>query len=654
MIPMRKFRKRVDQKTKFLTLMMVLVLLVLTGSLFFLSNVTNPVIELNIIGENVKFVQSGETARYPIEVENKGPVEAQVRLETLDVPGGWEAMLSHEKITLRSGEVGLVFLSVVPPSTDSNELARVAEIGVRAPGNITIGTITILRGTAMLTRDGETSALGFGDDILSGDIVSTTGESVIAIDPSTLINNSQTYTGIIYVLLSDATVGFLRWHDTAYMTFISGEVTIWIPGGGGGGRGRAPPAAPVINLSEMPLIDTEFPDHEYNVVMEFGSLEEHSFFFLNVTGDATTVEVFGGEVAVGSRTSTRSLKKFEQTTAVRTVEVPEPLAVRRTIITQKSNGSVKGVVESQGTNVLDLPDVHYMPTEEMDFYVTPLLPEITIDLDGLKDGEYTVNVTQIEDFTGKTFGVETTATENTTDDLVFEDEALKFRNMEEGKTYDLTVGYENTKTGEESQFEIVEVKSSEEEQSIAVDDWEKLDEDDGELRFKQGDKEVKVKDGATGEDIENSLEGEEKEEKFPWFAVGVVALLVLIVIGATAYLGYLPMVFVRKTRKLIVLSCNVSPTSPTVGEKTEIMTVLRNEEIVLKANEHKIVVAFFDEFTLIGELDVSDKDFESEKDIELPVCEWIPEKSGERPITVVIEIDDEEVEEYSFMVMVNE
>ena len=250
--------------------------------------------------------------------------------------------------------------------------------------------------------------------------------------------------------------------------------------------------------------------------------------------------------------------------------------------------------------------------------------------------------------------METTATENTTDDLVFEDEALKFRNMEEGKTYDLTVGYENTKTGEESQFEIVEVKSSEEEQSIAVDDWEKLDEDDGELRFKQGDKEVKVKDGATGEDIENSLEGEEKEEKFPWFAVGVVALLVLIVIGATAYLGYLPMVFVRKTRKLIVLSCNVSPTSPTVGEKTEIMTVLRNEEIVLKANEHKIVVAFFDEFTLIGELDVSDKDFESEKDIELPVCEWIPEKSGERPITVVIEIDDEEVEEYSFMVMVNE
>jgi len=523
-----EFKSKSSRKATFITLTTMVLLLFAGYSVFLFSNVTTNTIELTVVGEDMKIIEPGETARYPIKIENKGSVDAEVKLKPFNTPEGWTAELSSDEEWIDARDAKMVFLSVTAPSSPTRSMARVAEIGVRA-GNVTIGTITILKGSATLTRDGDTTALGSGDDILSGDIVSTSGESVIAIDPNKLINASTTYTDNIYVLLSDATVGFLRWQDTAYMVVISGEVSIWVPGGGG--IGRAPPQSPVINLSEMGLIDTEFPDLEYNVVMEFGSFDESSFFHLDVNEDNTTVEVFEGEVTVGTEESTRALTKFEQTTAVRTVEVPEPQAVRRSIISLESDDSVKGVVESQGRNVLDLPDVHYMPMENVEFYVTPVLPELTVDLDGMKEGEYTVDITQITNFTGKTFGVRTTATENTTDDLIFEEETLKFKEMEKDKTYNLTIRYEDATTGEESEFEVVEVKTSEKEQSVAVDDWEKLDEtEEKPVTFAEGDKKVKVKEGATGEEIEEMLEEEEDEKEFPLVVTALSVVIVLLIV----------------------------------------------------------------------------------------------------------------------------
>jgi len=172
----------------------------------------------------------------------------------------------------------------------------------------------------------------------------------------------------------------------------------------------------------------------------------------------------------------------------------------------------------------------------VEFYVTPVLPELTVDLDGMKEGEYTVDITQITNFTKKKFSVRSTATENTTDDLIFEDENLKFRNMEKDKSYNLTIGYEDATTGEESEFEVVEVKTSEKEQSVAVDDWEKLDEaEEKPVTFTEGDKEVKVKEGTTGEEIEDLLE--EEPVKFPWGAVGAMFLVLVIAVGITTESG---------------------------------------------------------------------------------------------------------------------
>jgi len=648
---MPKQHRTISQKTKAMTLTTMIMLLVVVISLFPLSNVTNQVVGMKVIGESVKLVEAGESAKYPIEVENKGPVDARVELATFGVPAGWEAHLSDESMTLLPGETGLVFLSVSAPSTPAEEEAQVAGIGVRANDNVTIGTITILRGSATLTRGGVESALKTGDEIRSGDLIENTGESIIALDPNKLVNATDRYEGIIYVLLSDATVGFFRVGDTAYMTFVSGEVTIWVPGGGGG-RSRDPPPNPVINLTQLEILNLEFPDLEYQGFMEFGDLDTHSFFHLNVEEENTTVEVFEGGVDVGTNATTRTLDEFEQTTMVRTEPVPEPTPVQRAIITLESEGSVEASVESQGVNVLDLPDVHYMPTDELQLFVTPVLPEITVDLEGKKDGEYTVDITQITDFTQKKFEVKSTATEDTTDDLIFEDETLKFEDMEEDKTYNLTISYEDSKTGEESQFEVVEVKTSDEDQSIAVDDWEKLDEDEEKpVTFKEGDTEVKVSEGTTGEELEKQIEEERKEEEFPWLVVGVVTLLVILLVGAAAYLGYIP-ILVAKKKGLIVLRCELSPESPVLGEETEMVAILRNDGDTVKADEHTILVTFFDEFDPIDELDVSDTEFASGEELTLPAVTWTPEKTGERPITVVIEIDGTEVEEHSFTVVV--
>jgi len=643
------------RNNKTLCLVTVTLLLTTIFALYYLQDEVPADLRMTVFGGKIKEVDYDESVSYTINVRNVGEESKHVHLQVGSVPEHWDAALDKEDLTLPGRSSDVVILTVTAPPKGlarSRSLAQVAEVGVRA-GNVTIGTITILKGTATLTRDGKDSSLKSGDEILSGDIISTTGESVIAIDPKKLINNSKTYTGNIYVLLSDATVGFLRYQDTAYMTFISGEVTIWVPGGGGGGR--APSAIPVINLSENELVDTELPDHEYNAIMEFGSLEEHAFFHVNITEEETTVEVFDGKLVIGNDVANQSLNKFEQTTTTRSTPIPAAWPVERTIISLETNDSVERVVESQGTNVLELDNVYYAPMGDREYYITPLLPEITIDLLGKSEGEYTVTITQITRYTKKTFGVRSTVSLNTTDDLIYEDETLKFVDMERDKTYDIIIVYENATSGEELEFKVNDVKTSGDEQSIAVDDWKKLDEaEEKPVTFTEGKTEVRVGEGTTGEEIEELIEKEEKkDEEFPWLAIGIVAILVIFLAGAAIYLGNLP-ILMGKKKGFIILSCEVIPESPTVGETAELTAILRNDGTAIAANEHEVLVTFFDEFDSIDELDLSDTDFATSEEIKLPVVTWKPEKSGERSITAVLEIDGTEVEEHSFTVVVDD
>jgi len=144
------------------------------------------------------------------------------------------------------------------------------------------------------------------------------------------------------------------------------------------------------------------------------------------------------------------------------------------------------------------------------------------------------------------------------------------------------------------------------------------------------------------------------EEEFPWIPViGGAAVIIVVGILLLAYLGFLPFLFAWKN-EFIVAELTVAPESPTVGEEADLKAVLLNEGKPLEAGEHEIMVSLFDEFDPIEELDVSQTTFERDEETELPAVKWTPKEAGERPITVVLEVDGEEVDEYTLNVVVGE
>jgi len=520
-------------KSRILVIIAVILLLTTAFTLVYLRDSTPTELKMTLLSERVQEVEHGETAEYEINVLNIGEESKIFHISLTDVPEHWHASLDKEDLVLAGDSQETITLTVTAPPEElarTRGLVRVAEIGVRG-GNVTIGTITILHGTATVFRDGSSSPLSDGDNITSGDNVTTVGSSRIDLDFSKLVNDSEMYEGTISLLLDNAKVNFQAEDDTVYMSVKSGDVTILVEGEEAGSRAPSPP--PRVNLSEAALMDLGLPEDEYAVVLEFDPFVGRSFFHLNVTSENTSVEVYDGAVVVENEVDNRTIEKYEQTTAVRTAGVPEPEPVERTIITLDTGGSVEGSVESQGSNILDLHDVHYFPTEKVEFYIAPLLPEVLVDITGQNEGEYEIDFAQITNNTIKSFSLNSTVTTETKDGFSYSGDSLKVEKMEEEKTYNLTIEYEDTRTDEKAEFEVIEIRSSDEDQEIAVDDWEQLDEAEEEpVTFREGDKEVKPKDGSSGEDIEDLLTEDKDDEKFPWLWVGF-ALMVMI--GAAAY-----------------------------------------------------------------------------------------------------------------------
>jgi len=643
-----------------LPLITIALLLTTSFTLYYLKDSTPSDLRMTIFGESVQEVDHGETASYTINIRNVGEGSKNVNLQLTDVPEHWDASLDKQDLALPGNSRDTVILSVTAPSGEiaaSRGVATVAGIGVRG-GNITIGTITILRGSATVLRDGQSLPLGSGENISSGDIVTAQGSAIITLDVSKLFSNMGDAEGEIYVLLHDATVGFLRYEDSAFMWVVSGDVLIWEPEEGGSPGTRAtPPAPPIINLSEMDVIDMEFPGQEYNVVLEFDRYFNASFFHLNVSSEETVVEVFEGEVVVTNDNSNRTLKKYEQTTADEVRAVPEALPVERTIISLDSDGSVEETVESQGTNIRELDDVYYLPLERRTYYIAPKLPDISLDIKGQTEGEYEVDISQIEEFTNKTFNVKSSSSIQTKDSFSYSDDSLNMNTEEQDKTYDLTIIYEDAKTGKEpEEFEVKLVRTSDEEQSFVVEDWEKLDDEEAKpVVFKEGEKEVKISTGTTGEELEKLIEEKEDGEEFPWIpVVGVVALIVIVIIGAAFYLGYLPQAHVEEKKRLTIVGVTTSPEPPKLDEKAEIKAIILTKDQTLLTGEHKILVGFFDGFGLISEMTLSQDQLKPDTETELPAVTWTPKQSGEREINVVIEVDDKEADVHATMVMVKD
>ena len=122
------YKKRI---TKLIAIMTISALVLTIWTMLFLPNATDPDVELKVIGEEIKTIEPGENAIYPIRVENKGDVNEDIRLETFGTPEGWWAGLDKEKVNLDSGKRDHVILTVKSP-LEGTRGTPVAKIGVRA------------------------------------------------------------------------------------------------------------------------------------------------------------------------------------------------------------------------------------------------------------------------------------------------------------------------------------------------------------------------------------------------------------------------------------------------------------------------------------------------------------------------------------------
>lgn len=119
------------RKTKIVAGIAISLLLVTSWAILFLPGATDSNVGLKVIGDDVRVIQPGEEAEYPIRVENKGNINEDIKLETYGTPEGWEAELDNDFVNLDSGKRDHVYLTVKSPSTGTRG-PPVATIGVRA------------------------------------------------------------------------------------------------------------------------------------------------------------------------------------------------------------------------------------------------------------------------------------------------------------------------------------------------------------------------------------------------------------------------------------------------------------------------------------------------------------------------------------------
>ncbi len=158
--------------------------------------------------------------------------------------------------------------------------------------------------------------------------------------------------------------------------------------------------------------------------------------------------------------------------------------------------------------------------------------------------------------------------------------------------------------------------------------------------------------GAEGQEMDFS--GEEDEEKggdddedekdplFLWLylaAVAVGAILGIIMAKRGRYDSSDPLGFIE---------ASVTPGNPMVGQETELLVTLENTGADIEAGERTILVSLFEEFDPIDELDISDESISAGTMLLLPPVPWIPKTVGKRDITLVLEINGDQVQEFPF------
>jgi len=424
--------------------------------------------------------------------------------------------------------------------------------------NCSIGTITILEGSYIVSRYRSTFYRDSEDDILSGDIVTTVGRSVIHLNEENLKFFHEQFDGEIFVLLEDAKVCFSVKNEKIHIGVINGIVTAHVENSKVVAKNVASPV--IINLAENDILNEEFPGLDYHVVIELditalkasdknthffsvGFIEKYviteipensdnndPFFSEALENKVKTglfVEIYDGEVEVKNERDSVIAGKYEKVIVEGFDKISNPTCIERIIASLESKGTAEGFFSANEIDVDRIITTRHIPLVEKEFFIIDsALPGLTLDVNGGKNSYYTVSFTIVEKNRAKSFELSTSTSLSATDTFVITPNEIILRNMGLRKTYDLGISIEIINTGEIKEFTVDDVKTSGEGMSYEIIDWETLDEEKS-VMVSRGDKKIKVSTGTTSEEIDEEFKKVKvNEETNPWLWMSILSLII--------------------------------------------------------------------------------------------------------------------------------
>ncbi len=518
---------------------MVLTVAFLLPALSLLPVTSAPELHMDLLSEGMKEVDYGGSAEYRISIMNTGDENAKpIPLSIADIPEGWEAELSDTYISVPANSREIVTLTVTAPTRsamfsanantnkrgDDNDgsssdndggsasIDRIASIGIRG-GNVTVGTVTVLKGTLDLERNGQTTELDTDDDdyeVISGDLLTSHGFAMVDIDLAALFSGNDSYTGDIFVGLNNATVGFMRTNDTGFMWVKSGDVVVMSSEGGGGVRGDSEAdhksetqsgtcggtraddelSGWMFEIGPNADLDNAIPNLDYRAVLSFeaGADDILMTMSLDESSDDAKVDVHEGSLIVSNEQSNIFLEDMESITGTAGAALPiDTNKVRSIVVETDSGGSTSELITIDGVNILERDNVHLLvDAYGRDYYFSwfpddGALPEIRVTHEGSdtgggtgSSGTYHTSITTIDTNSSQTFEMTPNATVITKDVITVTGGSLKIESNED-KTYDLSIRYHDDEMTQEESFTLNDVETSDEEQVVTVNDWTDLD-----------------------------------------------------------------------------------------------------------------------------------------------------------------------------------
>jgi hypothetical protein len=546
----------------------------LLSALTFLPPASAPELRMTVLGDSIREVGFGESGEYRIGVSNIGDETTRlIQLKLTGIPEHWNAELSHEFISIPAKSTKTIRLTVTAPTMEAaaeaertGGLMNVASVDVRG-GNVTVGTVTVLKGTLELQREGDVEIIGEDDGpytVEAGDVLTARGFAMVVVDTASMFSSPGENYGKIYIGLHDATVGFWVSGGTGFMWILDGQVVVlgtdpedtrsgdFGPPDGTDELQELADSGPIagtrgendgwtLHIGRNLALDTSLLGLVYNAALSFGPEPGKALFYMNVDVDGTTeTSVFDGTLWVKNIVDQQEVGSLESSAGVPGSPLPRPWAALATIIDIESGTDSEEIVEFNGMNVFDIEDAHILiDANNRDIYIIPGFTRdsanISVSYEGKAPGQHHANYTFIEDFHSYSFAVDSYTSSSSFDTVNLTRDTMEFDSGGEDKNYTVAIFYKDS-GGRKSAFRIHDIITTDGYQRVDVVDWVNLTRTLGAVTFTQDDdkipnRTVAVENGEDGESLLQKLttDLDERDRTLVYF----LTVLTLLCLGMT-------------------------------------------------------------------------------------------------------------------------